>query len=198
MQHWMSLWSTHSILCRPHPWKRLHHFDHSSYYGISFQENNSTHHFCCQTDRMLTWELLAALIAKGKDTHSSEWELFLWASQGCPPAKGYVKHSANLKANLCMQHSTDLGPFRLTVTWITNSWAYSGLVVRTTTSCPAPAEGGRGWMLLWVEGMWKKTKQTTWWAAVCLWMLTIAFCSLWMSARCIRGNHMGKTLCAAW
>lgn len=82
MQHWMSLWPTHGTLCRPHPWKRLHRFDHSSYYRISLQENNSVHHFYRQTDRMLTWERLAALIDEGKDIHSSEWELFLWASQG--------------------------------------------------------------------------------------------------------------------
>lgn len=48
----------------------LLHFGHLSYYTILLEENNRIHHFYCQTKRMLTWEILAALVNKGKDTQA--------------------------------------------------------------------------------------------------------------------------------
>lgn len=52
----------------PLPIEEIPPFGHLCYYRIFWLENNSIHYFYCQTERMFTWELLAALLDKGKDT----------------------------------------------------------------------------------------------------------------------------------
>lgn len=45
---------------------KLPHFDYLSYYKIFFQASNSISYFYYQTEMMLSWEFLAALLGKGK------------------------------------------------------------------------------------------------------------------------------------
>ena len=51
------------------PMERSPHFGHLSYYRIFLQENYSIRYFYCQTERMFTRELTAAVVDKGKATH---------------------------------------------------------------------------------------------------------------------------------
>lgn len=47
-----------------------------------------------------------------------------------PASKGSVHSSTGQTARIHLQHSTDLHPFRVTVSWIPDSLVYSGLQIR--------------------------------------------------------------------
>lgn len=66
------------------PMEKLHHFDHSSYYRIFLQGNNSIHRFYCQTERMLlTGEPLATFSDEEQATQGGKSRV---PSGSCPQA----------------------------------------------------------------------------------------------------------------
>lgn len=138
----------------------LLHFGSSSCYRFFFQENNVTHSFCYQTERMFSWELFATLLGKGKTTEATQLSSIKWelptASLLLANFKGFAQHSKVLEARLYIQlgtakDSTGLG--LLCGSWI--HWCKTifqwGSLQRLPWTQVLPPSNGRksGWPLFY-------------------------------------------------
>lgn len=129
----MSLQSGHGTL-----WRILPIFWSFELYRVLLKESNSIHHFYCQIKMMLTWELGAVLLDKGKWkmmkavlllVPSGSWvqaPVLQLAHQVYSVARQNM-HSATQTLSLCYMYSKGQILLPLTITWITDSFKYRAL-----------------------------------------------------------------------